>query len=684
MIRAVCFCTSRLILLLALVGFSPLILQNASARTVSPTEHTQMDEAIAKVGPALVRIRVVSAEYGEGREIKMQEVGSGAIISKDGYIITNHHVAGHAKRMFCTLWNREEVEADLIGTDPLTDISIIKLRPEKARDFIFVSFGDSSAMRVGDSVLAMGSPMALSQSVTLGIVSNTKMVMPRFWGSRGQLQLDGENVGALVRWIAHDAAIYGGNSGGPLVNLKGEIIGINEISFGLSGAIPGNLAQSVAKELMAKGKIQRSWLGVDVQPLFKRSGDEHGVLVSGVLEDSPASAAGLQPGDLVLRINGEPTNVRFDEQMPEFMRLVTSLPIGKEVPLVFKRQGKEMKAKIAAVERGEIFPKQQELKQWGLTVRNLSQLAAREMKRESQDGVLVTSVRPGGPAGEAKPSFAVRDVIVEVAGTPVKNVADLVELTRKLTEGKTERVPVIATFERKAARYLAVVKVGIQELKDPGLEVTKAWLPVETQVISRDIARQLGQPDLKGFYVTRVYPESTAEKAGLKPGDFIVAVDGDGLTASGSEHEDELRTLIRQYDIGKTVDLTVIRDKEKLKVPVELVRSPRLQREMKKYRNEDFEFTARDVSFFDAADEQWENQQRGAVVEDVRSGSWAELGSLFVGDLIMEVDGKAVANVDGLRQQMEQVASARKTVVVMKVLRGIHTLYLEMEPNWKS
>src|SRR4029078_2222093 len=106
---------------------------------------------------------------------------------------------------------------------------------------------------------------------------------------------------------------------------------------------------------------------------------------------------------------------------------------------------------------------------------NISYLTSREMKRSSRDGVLVTSVRPGGPAGEAKPSINPRDVIVEINGTPVKDTSQLMELTQKLTEGKTERVPVIATFERKAARYLAVVKVGIQELKDPGLEVTKAW-----------------------------------------------------------------------------------------------------------------------------------------------------------------------------------------------------------------
>jgi serine protease Do len=679
------FGLSRVVLLLGFCLFS--FVENrltAKDREVPSELRAQVDAAIGKVRPALVRIRVVSAEYAEGREIKMQEVGSGAIITKDGFIITNHHVAGHAKRMFCTLWNREEVEAELVGTDPLTDISVIKLKPEKPRDFTPATFGDLSHIAVGDYVLAMGSPMALSQSITLGIISNTEMVMPRFWGSAGELRLDGENVGALVRWIGHDAAIYGGNSGGPLVNLRGEIIGINEISFGLGGAIPGNLAKNVAEQLMAKGKIQRSWLGADVQPLFKHSEEKHGVLISGVLEDSPADKAGLKAGDVMLRLGNQNTDVRFDEQMPDFMSLVTGLPLGREVSARIKRDGKELTVRIVPSERGEIYPKQEEVKQWGLTLRNVSFLAAREMKRDNRDGALVTSVRPGGPAGEAKPSINPRDVIIEINGTPVKSVEDLVEQTRKLTDGKTERVPVIVTFERKAARYLAVVKVGIQELKDPGLEVTKAWLPVETQVISRDIAKQLGEPDLKGFYITRVYPGSTAENAGLKSGDFIVAVDDEKLTATGPEHEDELSTLIRQYDVGKTVDLMVVHDKTKKKVPVELVRSPRLQREMKKYRNDEFEFTVRDVSFFDAAQEQWESDQRGALVEEVKSGSWAELGSLGAGDLITEVDGHAIQNVEALRQEMENVTAAKKSVVVIKVLRGIHSLYLELEPNWKS
>ena len=685
MIRFRRFFTSRFLALLGVLLFlAGPFSANLEAVESAKNPRPAMDAAIDKVRPALVRIRVVSTEYAEGREVKMQAVGSGAIITEDGYLITNHHVAGHGTRMFCTLWNREEIEAELVGTDALTDISVLKLKPAKRRKFATVGFGDSSKMRVGDYVLAMGSPMALSQSVTLGIISNTEMIMPRFFGPSGRMTLDGEDVGGLVRWIGHDAPIYGGNSGGPLVNLRGQIIGINEISYGLGGAIPGNLAKSVADEIMARGKVQRSWLGVDVQPLFKSWQDERGVLISGVIENSPADKAGIKAGDLLLRLANTPIDIRYDEQMPDFMRLTSGLPIGKAAPALVKRNGQEIKLEVVPEERGEVYPKQHELKLWGLTARNLSFLLAKEMKRDNLDGALVTSVRPGGPAGEAKPSMAPGDVIIEVNGQPVKGVEGLRELTRQLTEGKSELVPVVATYERRAARYLAVVKVGIQELKDPGLEVTKAWLPIETHVISREIAKQLGQPSLRGFYITRVFPATTAEKAGLKAGDFITALDGEKLSAAGPEHEDELSTLIRQYDVGKSVELSVLRGKAEQKISVELARSPRLQREMKKYRNDDFEFTTRDVSFFDTAERRWAPDQRGALVEDVKSGSWAELGSLYVGDLILEVDGEVVQDVDVLRRRMEQITAGKPGVVVMKVKRGIHTAFLELEPDWKN
>ena len=656
----------------------------AGAKDLPMSVRRDVDAAIGRVKPALARIRVVSTYYQEGREVKMQSVGSGAIITREGHLITNHHVAGHATRIFCTLSDREEIEAELVGTDAPTDISVIRLKPDQPREFPVSTFGDSSKIRVGDPVLAMGSPMALSQSVTLGMISNVEMIMPKFFGPLARFKLDGEDVGLLVRWIGHDAAIYGGNSGGPLVNLRGQIIGINEISMGLAGAIPGNLAKSVAEQIIATGKVRRSWLGIEVQPLFKNSPDTRGVLVSGVVPDSPAAQAGLLSGDRLLRLGNKATDVRYDEQMPDFMRLVTGLAIGKEVTAMVLRDGRETTVRLTPTEREEVQPKQREIKQWGLTVRNISFFVAKEMKRKNQDGVLVTSVRPGGPAGEAKPGLSPKDVLVEINGTPVRNVRDLIDTTRKLTEGKTEPVPVVAAFERGLRRYLTIVKVGIQELSDPGLEVSKAWLPIETQVISRDIAKQLGRPELKGFAVTQVYAGSTAEKAGLRSGDFVVAVDGEKLTASAPEDYEELSTLIRQYDIGATVKLTVFRDQTKSVVPVELTRSPKLEREMKKYRNDDFEFTARDITFFDRAEEQWKEEQTGALVEEVKSGSWAELGALYADDLIVAIDTQPVRDVDSLKGLMERIAADKKKFVVMKVLRGIHTRYLELEPDWKE
>src|SRR5436190_14297581 len=158
------------------VTFSSFVASAAGGRAdLARNLHPAVDAAVARVTPSLVRIRVVSTSYAEGREVKSQAVGSGAIITKEGHIITNHHVAGRAVRIFCTLADREEIEADLIGTDPLTDICIIQLKPGPSREFPAGVFGDSAKLRVGDAVLAMGSPMALSQSVTLGIISNLEM-----------------------------------------------------------------------------------------------------------------------------------------------------------------------------------------------------------------------------------------------------------------------------------------------------------------------------------------------------------------------------------------------------------------------------------------------------------------------------------------------------------------------------
>ncbi|MCS7048141.1 MAG: S1C family serine protease, partial [Verrucomicrobiae bacterium] len=191
--------------------------------------------AIDRVRPAVVRLEVVTTEYRDGREIKNEGAGSGFLIRTNGYLITNHHVAGRARRAVCIFANNEQLDATVVGTDPLTDITVLRVNAPDARVFPTCDWGDSDAVRVGEPVLAVGSPLALSQSATRGIISNTRMVMPNLLRRFGELTIEGEEVGSLVRWIAHDAPIYPGNSGGPLVNLRGEVIGVNEISLGLGG-----------------------------------------------------------------------------------------------------------------------------------------------------------------------------------------------------------------------------------------------------------------------------------------------------------------------------------------------------------------------------------------------------------------------------------------------------------------
>lgn len=658
--------------------------QDATA-PAAPELRAAMEKAVAQVKPALVRIHVVETYYRDGRETKAESSGSGVIITPEGHVVTNHHVAGHAKQLKCTFSDKTELDAELVGTDPLTDIAVIKVKPDSpGRVFPVAAFGDSTAVRTGDTVLAMGSPLSLSQSVTLGIVSNTEMIMPNWLQRYGGLRQDGENVGGLVRWIGHDAAIFPGNSGGPLVDLQGKIIGINEIDMGLGGAIPGNVAKDVAEAIVREGKVRRAWLGIEPQPRLKHDGQPRGVLIGGVLADSPAEKAGVQSGDVLLSLAGTPVDVQFEEQIPEFNRFAAALPIGQPSEAVLLRGGAEQHLSLSPTEREPYELKEFELKEWGLTVRDLSYMIAKEMKRPNTDGVLVTSVRPGGPAGAAKPAIAPNDVLVSLDDKPIKNVAELRAATQAIAaEGDANGVPSLTGFARKTGQFVTVVKVGVSELADPGLEVKKAWLPVETQVITRDIAEHLGG-GLKGFRVTRVFANSTAEKAGLRVGDLILGVDSEPLTASAPEHYEELPALIRQYPVGTSVELQVKRGAEQLKVPVELSRAPELEREMKKYRDDKFEFTVRDITFFDKATEQWKQDQTGVLVDQVAPGGWAALSTLSASDLIMEVAGKPVNNVATMEEMMKTIVQAKPKAVTLKVRRGIHTFFIEMEPQWDA
>ncbi len=206
-------------------------------------------EARDRVFPALVSIRVVTVAHRGGREFKGTSTGSGTIFSPEGYVLTNQHVTAHGRSFMCTLADKREVPARLVGEDPLTDLAVLALDLESLGDepVPLAVFGDSDDLQIGDYVMAMGSPFALSRSVSLGIVANTERVFAGGFGSDevDAMELEsGQRTGLFTRWIQHDALINPGNSGGPLVDLNGRVIGVNELGSSAMGfAIPSNLAQ---------------------------------------------------------------------------------------------------------------------------------------------------------------------------------------------------------------------------------------------------------------------------------------------------------------------------------------------------------------------------------------------------------------------------------------------------------
>lgn len=660
----------------------------AAAAAVAAADPVQkaMMAAIDTVKPALVRIHVVEVSYYSGREMKSEGYGSGVIIDPRGYVITNHHVAGNAKQIVCTLASKEEISAKLIGTDALSDIAVLQLCPKTTktpRQFPAAKFGDSSALRVGDRVFAMGSPLAFSQSVTMGVISNTELIMPEIFGDES-LTLDGEDVGSIVRWIGHDAEIFPGNSGGPLVNMQGQIIGINEISIGLGGAIPGNLATKVAQELIAHGKTTRSWLGINIQPLLKSSPVKNGLLIADTMPDSPADKAGFRSGDVLIRLDKKPIDVRFKEELPLFNQQVMDLPIGKPVTAVVVREGKEVVLTVTPNERPVARTKTEEFVVWGICASDPQQIPGMPLTPE-EEGILVESVRTGSPADDAKPSLTDGDIIQQINGKPVRNLRDLSKCVSELQVGDDGEITALVSFRREEEQMLTVIKITTTTPQVLGREVRRPWLPVTTQVLTDDLAKALNLEGRTGVRVTQVYPDSAASKAGVQVGDIITAIDGARVEASRSEDSGVLAAMIRKYKSGAAVKLTVLRDQTEQQISVELPEAPKPSRELKKYEDINYEFTARDIGFTDRVHNNLAADQGGAIIESIGEGGWAALGRLRTGDLLYMVNEKAVNSVDDLTTAMDAIAKARPDTIVLQVKRrGSQTVFLEIPGSWQQ
>jgi serine protease Do len=396
-----------------------------------------------KVLPALVHIEPILDVFRFGRQSKQAVTGSGFIISPDGYVVTNSHVVDNARRLTCTLSSRQELEAEVIGTDPLSDLAVIKMNlPEGAGPLSAVRLGDSDRLEVGEIVMAMGSPLGLARSVSVGVVSSLDRYIPE-----GQLPT-GVPTGRYNTWIQTDAAINPGNSGGPLVDLKGEVVGVNARAITVVGenlgfAIPINLAREVVNQLLERGDIRRAWIGVtwqELQPLARYLGvpPENGAVVANVVAASPADAAGLQAGDVVMAFNNRPIRARFKDDLPTLEKIIADMAVGERVEVIYLRGGQPARTSLVTRRQPELEASETECRAWGFTVQEITEEMARSLKLETLDGVLISGVRSASFAEDA--GLLVGDVLVALESAPVEQIESFKDSCRSLSEERREKI----------------------------------------------------------------------------------------------------------------------------------------------------------------------------------------------------------------------------------------------------
>ena len=359
--------------------------------------------------------------------IPQRSLGSGVIVDASGIALTNAHVVEKATEIEVITLDGSKHKAKVVGADKKTDLAVLKLDDGKAQ-FKFARLGDSDRMQVGDWVIAVGSPFGLQATVTAGIVSAKARNI-------GQ--------GPFDDFIQTDAAINPGNSGGPLVNMAGEVIGINTAivagGSGIGFAIPSNMAKKIYTEINSKGRVTRGWLGVSIQPLTPElaksfnAKDTKGVLISDVITDSPASKAGLKPGDILLEFDGKKVEAPADLQ-----RTVGFAQPGHEAKMkVWRDQGeKTIDIKIGEApddKEAPARPSRVTPSTLGLEVRPITPDIARQLNLKSNDGVIVARVDEGSAAGEAGVQRG--DVIREINRQKVRSMADYERLTKDVKEG---------------------------------------------------------------------------------------------------------------------------------------------------------------------------------------------------------------------------------------------------------
>jgi serine protease Do len=376
------------------------------------------------------------------REFKQRSLGSGFIISNDGYIFTNNHVVEQADKILVKISDGKEYEAKVIGTDPNTDIALIKIKPDNSLSV--VEIGDSDKVRVGEWVIAIGNPFGLDATVTAGIVSAKGRVI---------------GAGPYDNFIQTDASINPGNSGGPLFNMEGKVIGINTAIVaqgqGIGFAIPINMAKSIMVDLKTKGKVTRGWLGISVQDVSDDMAknlnhkSKSGALVSDVFKGDPADKAGIKVGDIITEINGKPV-----KDTHELLLIIAGLQVGHKMMIKAIRDGKEISFQVTVGERrddqAQAGVERSGKGHFGLATQEITAEIAKQLGI-TKEGVMVTEVQPGSPADEV--GIQQQDVIVQVNRVKISGMKDY---TREITKAVDKKSVTLLIKRGRSSFFVAL------------------------------------------------------------------------------------------------------------------------------------------------------------------------------------------------------------------------------------
>lgn len=381
------------------------------------------------------------------REFRQQGSGSGTIIDKEGHILTNNHVVGEADKITVSLLDGREFEGKVVGTDPLTDIAVIKI---DADNLTVLPMGDSDAIRIGETVIAIGNPFGLSHTVTMGIIS-----------AKGRSNMD---IADYEDFIQTDAAINPGNSGGPLINLEGRIIGVNTAIFSRTGgyqgigfAVPINMAANVMDQLIKKGEVTRGWLGIYLQDITNdlkdamNLEDTRGALVSQVAEDSPAEKGGLKRGDVIVKFEGKA--VKDAEHLKNLVGMESP---GKKVFIEVSRKGERKALTVTLGNRSaQSFAQSGPsglANPLGVVVQEVTPELGRQFGyQRNVEGVIITEVAPNSPAARAglQPGLLILEV-------NYRNVSDMESFNNAMQSADIDRGILLLIGSQRGAQYVIV------------------------------------------------------------------------------------------------------------------------------------------------------------------------------------------------------------------------------------